>query len=117
MFRKIEDLLAITLKYDNANQVDFEKLFQGNLPPEARELEDYVNKFKDKDTSKDKDILKFKKNADDKLKRVRNLVPDNKIQISALRLEDEPDADEKKRRLAKALNAPAMSQQKMKDEM
>jgi hypothetical protein len=43
-------------------------------------------------------------------------VPDNKLQISALRLEDEPDADEKRKRMMKSMNAPALSQQKMKEE-
>ena len=34
-------------------------MFQGDLPPKARELEEFVNKFKDKDTSKDKDLQKY----------------------------------------------------------
>jgi len=49
------------------------------LPPEAHDLEEYVKKFKDKDTSKDKEIEKYKKNADEKLRRARNLVPENKL--------------------------------------
>lgn len=65
-------------------------MFQGDLPPKAKELEDLVNKFKDKDSSKDKDIQKYKKNAMEKLKRVENLVPDNQLQLKALRLDDEP---------------------------
>ena len=75
-----------------------------------------MNKFKDKDSSKDKDIQKYKKKADDKLRRVRNLVPENKNQISALRLEEEPDAEEKRRRHLKAMNEPAYSQKQLKDE-
>ncbi len=73
-------------------------------------MEDFVNKFKDKDTSKDKDIQKYKKNAEDKLRRVRNLVPENKTQISALRLDDEPtDSIEKRnKQFMKKMNAGGM---------
>jgi hypothetical protein len=44
------------------------------------------------------------------------LVPENKIQISALRLEEEPDADEKRKKMMKAMNAPTLNQQKLKEE-
>jgi hypothetical protein len=38
-----------------------------------------VKKFKDKDTSKDKEIEKYKSAAREKLRKVQNLVPENKI--------------------------------------
>jgi hypothetical protein len=76
------------------------------LPPEAKELEEFINKFKDKDTSKDKDIQKYKKNADEKLRRVKNLVPENKTQVSALRLEEEPgELDNRKKKAGQLGNA------------
>ena len=37
-FKKVEEVLSINLKPDNPNQMNFEKLYQGNLPPEAKEL-------------------------------------------------------------------------------
>ncbi len=40
------------------------------MPPEAKDLDEYVKKFKDKDTSKDKEIEKYKSNAREKLRRV-----------------------------------------------
>ena len=54
--KKFEEYLTVQTRTDDPNKLNFEKLFQGNLPPEAKELEDFINKFKDKDTSKDKDI-------------------------------------------------------------
>ena len=42
-----------------------------------------------KDNSKDKEIEKYKKGAEDKIRKIRNLVPDNgKVQISNLRMEE-----------------------------
>lgn len=89
--QNIIDLITLHCKQEDANNINYEKLFQGDMPPKAKELEDFVNKFKDKDTSKDKDIEKYKKNAREKLNRVKNLVPENKSQIKALRLDDEPN--------------------------
>lgn len=59
LFRKLEDALYIHTKPENPNGLNFQELYQENLPPEARELDDYVKKFKDKDTSKDKEIQKY----------------------------------------------------------
>ena len=61
------------------------------MPPEAEELQSLVEQFKDKDSSKDKEIEKYKKNAEDKFRRVKNFVPENKVQISALRMEEFED--------------------------
>ena len=112
--------MCINTKQENPNKMNFEETFQENLPAKARELEDYVNKFKDKDTSKDKEIEKYKRNADEKLRRVRNLVPENKIQISALRLEEgdgDTALDRRNKLMMKAMNAPTISQQKIKEDL
>ena len=89
--RKInyEELFGVHTKAENANNINFENRYKGDLPQKAKELKSFVDRFKDKDTSKDKEIVKYKKNAEDKLRRVKNLVPDNKIQISALRMDDD----------------------------
>jgi hypothetical protein len=48
--------------------------------------------LKDKEGSKDEEINKYKKNADDKFKRIKNLVPEsNKFNISSLRMEEFED--------------------------
>ena len=112
-------MLYVSTRQENPNQLNFEELFQENLPPEARDLDDYVKKFKDKDTSKDKEIEKYKRNAEEKLRRVRNLVPENKTQISALRLEEgeEGGMDRRNKNMLRVMNAPAISQQKLKEDM
>lgn len=55
-FKKLEDILYIHTKQENPNGLNFQELYQENLPPEARELGDYVKNIKDKDNSKDKEI-------------------------------------------------------------
>ena len=40
----------------NPNKVDFAKLFEQALPQEAKDLEETVKKFKDKDSSQYKDL-------------------------------------------------------------
>eukprot|EP00347_Sterkiella_histriomuscorum_P003672 403363386 len=118
LFKKLEDVLYIHTKAENPNGLNFQELYQENLPPEARELDDYVKKFKDKDTSKDKEIQKYQNNAREKLRRVQNLVPENKIQISALRLEENEElGGDRRNKMLKAMNAPQISQQKIKDEL
>ena len=54
----------------NGNNVDFEKEFQDNLPPEAIDLKNFVKGIKDKDPNKDKDLEKIQKNAKDHFLRV-----------------------------------------------
>ena len=64
----------------------FKDQYEAHLPPEAVELERLVESF-NKDSSKDKEIEKYKKGAENKIRQIRNLVPDNgKIQISQLRM-------------------------------
>jgi len=41
--------LDVTTEKEQANTMDFQKLFQFNLPPEALDLKDFVDGFKDKD--------------------------------------------------------------------
>jgi hypothetical protein len=76
------------------------------LPPEAEELSTLVESFKDKDSSKDKEIEKYKKNADDKFRKVKNLVPESKVSISNLRMEEfEGEANDRRNKtMMRALN-------------
>lgn len=115
--KKFDEYLLVPVKSENPNGLNFQELYQENLPPEAKELDDYVKKFKDKDTSKDKEILKYQNNAREKLRRVQNLVPENKIQISALRLEEGDEfGDRRGKNMFKAMNVPQISQQRIKEE-
>ena len=51
--------------------LNFKAKYEAQLPPEAVELERLVESF-NKDNSKDKEIEKYKKNADAKSKEVPN---------------------------------------------
>ena len=100
--------------------MNFEQFYQSQLPPEAEELQMLVESFKDKDSSKDKEIEKYKKNADDKLRRVRNIVPENKVNISSLRMEEFEEGgpqDRRNKSILRAMNAPNINQQKIKDDL
>lgn len=77
-YKRLEDVLTIHTKQENPNTLNFQELYQENLPPAARELGEYVKNIKDKDNSKDKEIQKVQNNAREKLRRVQNLVPENK---------------------------------------
>ncbi|CDW72693.1 UNKNOWN [Stylonychia lemnae] len=115
--QKYQEVFQVHVRPENPNGLNFQELYQENLPPEARELDDYVKKFKDKDTSKDKEIQRYQNNAKEKLRRVQNLVPENKIQISALRLEEDADfGDRRGNKMMKAMNGPLVLNQKIKDE-
>ena len=83
--------LRENLQEVKVRDLNFEQFYQSQLPPEAEELYTLVESFKDKDSSKDKEIEKYKKNAEDKLRKVRNLVPESKIQIKSLRREELED--------------------------
>ena len=53
------------------------------MPPDADDLIALNSSLNDKEGSKDEEINKYKKNADDKFRRIKNLVPDSKsINIS-----------------------------------
>lgn len=91
------------------DRLNFEQWYQSQLPPEAEELQSLVEQFKDKDSSKDKEIEKYKKNAEDKFRRVKNLVPENKVQISTLRMEEFEDGaggplERRNKNLLRAMN-------------
>jgi hypothetical protein len=65
--------------------MDFQKLFQFNLPPEALDLKDFVDGFKDKDLGMEYDKENSIKNALEKLEEIINLVPQPEpgVKISA----------------------------------
>lgn len=72
--------------------VNFKEQYEEQLPPDADDLVALNSSLKDKEGSKDEEINKYKKNADDKFRRIKNLVPDsNKINISSLRMEEFED--------------------------
>jgi hypothetical protein len=80
--------LKPNLKEYKVKDLDFKNKYEAQLPPEADELSRLVESF-NKDNSKDKEIEKYKKGAENKIKQIRNLVPDNgKISISQLRMEE-----------------------------
>jgi hypothetical protein len=73
----------VNIKAENANDLDFESLFQSDLPPETKQLEEDDKKF-ERDSAKEKDYsvscsivnqqqIRYK--AEDILKKVRNFVP------------------------------------------
>jgi len=100
--------------------LNFKMKYEAQLPPEAVELERLVESF-NKDSSKDKEIEKYKKGAENKIRQIRNLVPDNgKISISQLRMEEfEGDGalqDRRNKSLLRAMNAPNLGSQSIKDE-
>ena len=102
--------LKPNLQEYKANDLNFKAKYEGQLPPEAVELEKLVESF-NKDNSKDKEIEKYKKGAENKIRQIRNLVPDNgKVQISQLRMEEfEGDGalqDRRNKSLLRAMNAP-----------
>lgn len=80
--------LKTNLQEYRVKDLNFKAKYEAQLPPEAVELERLVESF-NKDNSKDKEIEKYKKGAEDKIRKIRNLVPDNgKVQISNLRMEE-----------------------------
>ena len=90
------------------NELNFKETYEQKYPPEAMELKTLVDSF-NKDTSKDQEIEKYKKNAEDKFKKIKNLVPDtNKFQISSLRMEEFEDGNAQDRRnksIIRSMNA------------
>jgi len=110
-------MIQVHTKQENPNGLNFQELYQEDIVPQARELQDHVKGLKDKDNTKDKEIQKVQQNAREKLRRVQNLVPENKLQISALRLEEDGDFDRRGNKMMRGMNAPAINQQKLKDEL
>ena len=69
-----------------SSEVNFEKLFQDQLPAEALDLGEFLRKYKEKDESKEFDIDTTKKGANDKLRWANEFLP--KGDISAWMLAD-----------------------------
>lgn len=73
-----ENLIEVKVK-----DINFKSQYEEKLPPDADDLIALNSSLKDKEGSKDEEINKYKKNADDKFRRIKNLVPDSKsINIS-----------------------------------
>jgi hypothetical protein len=62
--------LEVLTEKESANTMDFQKLFQFNLPPEALDLKDFVDGFKDKDLGMEYNISNSVENAKEKLFKV-----------------------------------------------
>ena len=77
------------MKHDKvpAAGLNFEKLFQDNLPAEATDLRDFLKKYKEKDEGKEFDIKITKNAAFDKLNWAKTFIPGNE-RISAWMLAD-----------------------------
>lgn len=101
--------------------VNFKKQYEEQLPPDADDLIALDSSLKDKEGSKDEEIKKYKKNADEKFRRIKNLVPDsNKINISSLRMEefeDQRGQDRRNKSMMRLMNAPAISSHKVKEDL
>ena len=101
--------------------VIFKDQYEEQLPPDADDLIALNSSLKDKEGSKDEEISKYKKNADDKFRRIKNLVPDsNKINISSLRMEefeDQRGQDRRNKSMMRMMNAPAVSTHKEKEDL
>ena len=76
-----KDNLEVSVDKENANQVDFDALFQDNLPPKAIELGEYVASLKDKDDHGEEKTEIMVQKAHVMLGRVKNIVPAGEISI------------------------------------
>ena len=74
--KNLESLYKIKLDYMDPNTVDMELLYQDNLPPETKVLEDFINDFKDKDTKDDVSVQAVKEKAFSNLRQMQNLLPE-----------------------------------------
>jgi hypothetical protein len=101
--------------------VNFKQQYEEQLPPDADDLIALNSSLKDKEGSKDEEINKYKKNADDKFRRIKNLVPDsNKINISKLRMEefeDQKGIDRRNKSMMRMMNAPNITANRMKEDL
>jgi len=64
--KKLEDMLTIMTKQDQLTDVNYENIYQTDMHPNFKQLEEFVKKFKDKDTTKDRDVEKVRKKAEEK---------------------------------------------------
>lgn len=121
--RELNHLTSLkrTLIEKKIRDVNFKEQYEEQLPPDADDLIALNSSLKDKEGSKDEEINKYKKNADDKFRRIKNLVPEsNKINISSLRMEefeDQRGQDRRNKSMLRMMNAPAVSSQKVKEDL
>jgi hypothetical protein len=71
-------------------EFNFKDTYQEQLPPDADDLVALNSSLKDKDGSKDEEIYKYRKNAEEMSRKVKNFIPDSK-KISSLRMEEFAD--------------------------
>ena len=65
--KKLEDLFKVKLDVADPNNMDMELLYQDNLPPETKQLEDFVDNLKEKETNQQKDPEQCIKEANKRL--------------------------------------------------
>lgn len=73
------------IQKEQANDVDFERLFQDHLPKDAVALCDFLRKYKEKDESREFDIEQTKIGAEQKLKWAHDFIKapgQEKVEIS-----------------------------------
>ena len=63
---------------ERADKVDYEKLFQEEIPGEAVDLREFYRKYKEKDQTKEFNIEEIKARAFRAYEKCRDLVPDKK---------------------------------------
>ena len=77
--QRLNDLFKIKLDVVDPNKIDLEQLYQDNLPPETKKLEEFVEKeITNKESNNDKDIEMMKKKNFKKLSYIKeDMIPED----------------------------------------
>ena len=85
--KKNEKINSIHTKMENVEEIDFNTLFESDLPPESKQLiED--SKKDEREVQKDKDVKKIIKNVEEKYRKVLNMVPKDDSVRNALKIDN-----------------------------
>ena len=77
----IQAFLSMNLKTEDPKNIDFDKFFTQELPPQTKgDIEEYLRTYKQKEVSKESKIPLFQKNAKTKLEKLKNQFPRGLIQ-------------------------------------
>jgi hypothetical protein len=66
--KELEELFKIKLVNSDPNKMNMELIYQENLPPEANQLEDFVDELKGKENNQQRDPRECIKEAEKRLK-------------------------------------------------
>lgn len=107
--QKLEDLFKIKINQVDPNTIDMQQLYQDNLPPETKQLEDFIQNYRGKETE-DVDLIKEKKkNCFEKKRRIEDdILPAegrDHMKISQMRVQQFEQEDEKNRQRQARENA------------